>query len=396
MPTFLYVAHDLAGRKISGKLTAASNSEAVGQIAGRQLVPLSVTEDAVRGFQPAARFPASYYSQLSDLLRTGVPLLGALDVLRRQASSQATQEMLDEMRAQLADGVSLSDAMRSEPQIFSTITTGIVQAGEEGGFLEEALRRIGTLQSRTAELRSRIVGALVYPLLLMVAMTVIVFALLIYFVPKFAPIFERLSAQNALPWATWLLIAVSDFLRGYCGWLAVFGAACVLVMWDALRLAPIIRRVLTHLSRFRWLGVLVREAVSARFCLVLGTLLKNQVPLVRALHITRQAIGDRAFSQRVEEAAHSVADGGRLSTQLSQLNYIPTDVAEMIAIGEQANTLDAVLLEAADILEKRLSRRLDLAIKLLEPAMLCCIAAIILFLVIGLMLPILDVSGTVF
>lgn len=394
MPEFSYLAQDGTGRPVTGIVSAISRREAVTVLASRTLIPVHVTE-AKRSptGRRRRRWSATQYSQLSDLLRTGVPLLKALDVLRDQAPTSDQRLLAQDLRDRLTDGASLSESMRAQDHAFDSITLGIVQAGEEGGFLEEALRRIAALQERTEEVRSRITGALIYPLLLLLAGTLLVLGLLVFFVPNFSPIFERLAAQNQLPWATRVLIGASDFLRGYGGLLALLIGGLLVMARGAISWRTLRSQLLGYIVVRPYLGLVLRETMAARFCRVLGTLLKNDVPLVTALRITRGAVGDARFGERIDEIATQVADGSRIAPRFSGCPYMPTDVLAMIAVGEQANTLDTVLMDAAEILDRRASRRLDLYLKLLEPALLLCMAGIVLFLVIGLMLPIFDASA---
>ena len=393
MPEFSYLAQDFSGRQVTGSLVAPSRRDAASQLASRTLVPLQLEEKAAKPAGRRRRWTAMHYGQLSDLLRTGVPLLKALEVLRDQANAPEQQSLFQEMRDGLADGASLSEVMQGQREAFDPIAVGIVQAGEEGGFLEEALRRIAVLQERSDEFRGRLCGALIYPLVLVSVGSLLVLGLLVFFVPNFAPIFERLAAQGQLPWATRVLITASNVLRGHGWWIALGGAGLLLTFGSSLDLGAARAAVLSRLARLRFAGAVVRETITARFCRVLGTLLKNDVPMVRALRITRNAVGDSRFAQVIDQAVNDVADGGRLATHLTNCCYLPADITAMVAVGEQANTLETVLLDAADILERRSSRRLDLYLKLLEPALLLFLAGVVLFLVIGLMLPIFDASG---
>jgi general secretion pathway protein F/type IV pilus assembly protein PilC len=143
------------------------------------------------------------------------------------------------------------------------------------------------------------------------------------------------------------------------------------------------------------LGILIREGVAERFCRILGTLLGNHVPMVRALEIARQTIGLPAFASHLSQVVREVADGSSLSHLLRRHPFFPSDIGAMIAVGEQSNTLAGVLVDAADILERRNARRIEVLLKLMEPFLLIGLAAVVLFLVIGLMLPILDASGSI-
>lgn len=397
MPEFRYLAQDACGKQVNGTLTATSSREAATTIIARALTPLQITVGPEPSLldRSSTRFSSSYYSQLADLLRSGVPLLRALEVLRRQAKKPAVREVLQSVHDRIADGASLSDAMQAHPQTFDAVTIGIVRAGEEGGFLEESLRRNGLLRERADELRGRVAGALIYPALLTVVGSLIVVGLLVFFVPSFAPIFERLAAQGRLPFITKVLMSAGETLRNHGMGLVVIAGTVGAVVVTQIDLRTWRSRCISWAARQRFGGVLVRELATARMCRVLGTLLQNDVPLVRSLRVTSDALGNAEFAADLNQAADGVADGKSLAAHLGQSPYLPTDVAEMLSVGEQANSLDKVLLDAADMLERRSSRRLDLCLKLLEPILLLMLAGVVLLFVIGLMLPIFDSSGSV-
>ena len=393
MPEYAFLAQDAAGRQVEGTLRASTRREAVVQLASRTLLPVEVKETRERRVHRRGRWTSAHFGQLADLLRTGIPLLKSLEVLRDQASQGELRQLIQEMREGLADGQSLADVMQLHDGSFDPVAVGMVRAGEEGGFLEESLRRIALLQERTEEVRGRVVGALIYPMVLVTVGSLLVLGLLVFFVPSFAPIFERLAEQGQLPWPTRVLMAISGLLRGQGVGLLLAVAMAVLLGTSFVDRTALRARILSSLVHIPYLGRVLREATTARFCRVLGALLRNDVPVVRALKITQGAVVDRDFAQAIQRAAAEIADGGRLAPQLTSSGYPPADVAAMIAVGETANTLDTVLVDAAEILDRRVARRLDLLLKLLEPALLLLMAGVVLFLVIGLMLPIFDASG---
>jgi general secretion pathway protein F/type IV pilus assembly protein PilC len=395
MAEFHYLACDPQGRQLHGAISAGSRREALITLNQRSLTTLQLVAGSTPNAASKTRWGATQYGQLADLLRTGVPMLQAMEVLRQQASQPSSKALMQQMMEQLADGSSLSQAMRSAGDAFDPIAIGVVAAGEEGGFLEDSLVRIGQLCRKQDELKQRIAGAMIYPSLLAVAGALIVLALLIYFVPSFQPIFEGMAQRSQLPWATTVLIGASDLIRQW----GVSIGLIALIALGSLASSKSPRRLWTlgleAIAPMPGLGVLIREGVAERFCRILGTLLGNHVPMVRALEIARQTIGLPAFANHLSQVSRDVADGSSLSHQLRRHPFFPADIGAMLAVGEQSNTLAGVLVEAADILERRNARRIEVLLKLMEPFLLIGLAAIVLFLVIGLMLPILDASGSI-
>lgn len=401
MPEFRYIAKEFSGRQVSGTLTASTDREALGQLSARNLFPLQIAlEDADRKHQQGRRrrVPASllatFYSQLSDLLRSGVPLLRSLELLERQTRHVTFKMILQEIRADVADGTRLAEAVRRHPAVFNDLNVSMIRAGEEGSFLEDTLHRIALFTEHQEELKGRVVGAMVYPVFLMVVGSLIVIAMLVYFVPKFEPMFKTMAEQGNLPMATVILLAASGFLKSY-GWIALLAIPAGVVGLQRMLQTDEGRRKLDEIRIRTWgIGQVVRSLAIARFCRVLGTLLKNGVPLLNSLRIAKDATGNRVLSEAIGEAAEHVSSGKSLAGPLGESKQFPVDVLEMIAVGEEANNLENVLVQVADKMERQTNRQLDLVVRLLEPMMLVIMAGIILFVVVALMLPIFQSSST--
>lgn len=399
MPDFQYIARELTGRQVSGVLTATSQQDALSLLSAQELFPVSVdlAEEAKAQQRYAsrrvrARHLAVFYSQLSDLLTSGVPLLRSLELLQEQAVSPALKLVLQDIRDQVADGTRLHDAMRRHKRVFSDLVVSMVRAGEEGGFLEEVLSRTSAFTDHQEDLKGRVIGATIYPIFLTVFGTLIVSVLLVKFVPKFQVIFDRLAERGRLPWATTTLLSISDFAQQYW-WLV---AGLIIAGVYLLR-----RSGQTELGRWRidtfrlrtWLlGRIVRNLAVARFCRVLGTLLHNGVPILQSLRIAKDATGNAVLSRAIADATENISEGKSLARPLEASGEFPPDIVEMISVGEEANNLENVLVNIADNLERKTNRELDLAVRLLEPIMLVIMAAVVLFVVVALLLPILQSS----
>ena len=400
MPDFRYIARDQAGQRLTGTIAAANRREAAAALAGRSLFPLDV-EDAspATEHRRVRRVPAALlaiaYSQLADLLRSGVPLLRAIDVLGKQTSHPGLKAILGEVHRRVEDGSTLADAMERFEGVLGEMSVSMIRAGGEGGFLEEALARVAQFTETQDDLKKRTLGAVAYPAFLAVVGTIIVVVLVVFFVPKFSELFARLREQGELPLVTEWLLAVSDGLRH---WGLLLLAGLVGMTWW-LR-----RRLRTEAGRW-WLdrvrlrvpmaGPVFLGLAVARFCRVLGTLLHYGVPILRSLQISRDATGNRVLAAAIGQATENISAGQPLAGPLAASGQFPPVVVEMIAVAEQANNLENVLLSVADSLERRTWRRLDLTVRLIEPIMLLVLAGIILVLVIALLLPVLKMSTTV-
>jgi general secretion pathway protein F/type IV pilus assembly protein PilC len=399
MPDFAYIARDNSGQRVTGSVAATSEREVLSILSGKSLFPISVTLEKAQA-NPLSRkrvggqLMATTYSQLASLLRSGVPLLRSIHVLRHQTSNARLREVLDDIYRRVEDGSTLGEAMSRYPRVFSDMAINMVRAGGEGGFLEDALERVSQFTEQQEDLKSRTAGALAYPVFLAIIGTLVVGGLVIFFVPRFAAMFDSLRQRGELPVMTDWLLAFSTVLRRY-GLIVVAAAVVAVVM---------IRQQLETEKGKRWrdyvklrlpmLGPVFTSLAVARFCRVLGTLLHNGVPILRSLQISRMAAGNRILSDAVAKASENISSGQSLAAPLSRCEHFPMTVVEMISVAEESNTLDQVLIEIADGLERRTVRRLDLVVRLLEPMMLLVLAIVVLCVVIALLMPVIKMSST--
>lgn len=400
MPDFQYTARELTGREVTGVLTAVSEQDAVNNLAQKALFPIKIslaqTETAKKkyaGQRVSASVLATFYAQLGDLLHSGVPLLRSLEILERQTARASLALVLVQVREDVANGTRLAEALRSHPRIFNELAVSMVRAGEEGGFLEDVLKRVAQFTEQQEDLKGRVLGALAYPLFLIVVGSIVVVGLIVFMVPSFAPIFERLEEKGELPFATKILMAFSNSLQNYWLWgLLGLGAG---IWWLQTYLATEAGRLTMDRLRLNLpgMGAIFRSLSISRFCRILGTLLKNGVPILASLRIAKDATGNRILSTAIGAAAENISAGKSLARPLSASGQFPVEIVEMISVGEEANNLEQVLLDIADGMERRTYRRLELFVRLLEPILLLVLAVMVLFLVVALLLPVFQSAG---
>ncbi len=405
MPTFAYTARDSTGKQVNGTVEAGTEREVTSILSEQSLFPVKVSDVAKtksptlgslfnRRQKVNGQTMAVFYSQLASLLRSGVPMIRSLNVLGSQTSNAVLKEVLQDVRERVEEGETLGQTMSRYPGVFSDMGTNMVRAGAEGGFLEDALDRVGTFTELQEDLKGRTVSAMAYPVFLFSVGTVVIVALLVFFVPKFDMLFDRLRRKGEMPWATEALLSFSQFLQQW-GWLFLLVMVVLLVL---------IKIKLDSESGQEWadriklkipvLGDILMNLAVARFCRVLGTLLGNGVPILRSLEISRSATGNRLLSKSIANATENIRSGESLASPLRASGYMPVSVTEMISVGEESNSLDRVLPEIADSLEKRTFRRLDLFVRLLEPLMLLVMAVLVLAVVMALLVPVLKSSTT--
>ena len=222
MPDFRYIARELSGRQVTGMLSAATEQDALSTLSARSLFPVCVDladaaglERGRSGRRVAARHLTAFYSQMADLLKSGVPLLRSLQLFVDQNTQPALKYVVQDVAERVADGSRLAESMRHHPRVFSDLAVSMIRAGEEGSFLEDVLKRIARYNEHQDDLTARVIGAVVYPIFLLVVGLMIVISMLVFFVPQFARIFSEMAKADQLPWATTSLLSISAFFQSH-------------------------------------------------------------------------------------------------------------------------------------------------------------------------------------
>ncbi|HTB85495.1 MAG TPA: type II secretion system F family protein [Candidatus Sulfotelmatobacter sp.] len=413
MPSFSYRALKADGKFAEGVLDAGGRADALRQIETLGLRPVNVTESAARAAKaaknngtsaPSAGFSFKLESKkvsakelenftrlLSSLLAAGVPLSRALVILQKEASSAASRQKWKEIHDSVVDGLSLSDAMAKSPDTFPRVYVAMVEAGEAGGFLDVVLAQIAEFQAREKDLKSKVLTAMMYPVILLVLGIGILIMLLTFFIPKFQGIFSSMHAN--LPLITQIIIGASNAVRSYGLIVAgvLIGLIFVLRAWFVSAKG---RRTWEGLVlKSPLVGPLVAQFAMARFCRMLGTLLGAGVALVQGLNVARRSIGNQILVDAVGQSIERVQQGGRLGQSLGDCRILFSgSVIEMISVAEESGRLDAELVRLAAGTENDLDRNLKTAVAFAEPLLLFLIAGFIGTIFIGMLLPVLTMS----
>ncbi|NLE37420.1 MAG: type II secretion system F family protein [Pirellulaceae bacterium] len=399
MPEFSYVARDASGQRVTGSIEAVTKQEVLAALAGRSLFPVEI--DARKRAEPLfsrRRVPkqllAVTLSQLADLLQSGVPLLKSLEILKRQASHAGLREVFADLHRQVEGGATLSEAMRRHQRTFGQMTVSIVHAGSEGGFLEDSLSRVSSFIELQEDLKGRTIGGMAYPVLLAIFGSMVLVGLLVFVVPKFESIFDAMRQRGELPMLTEWLLGASRLAWRWSLWIVILGTMAVVAAWRWLGTEA--GRRWRDLAKLRLpvAGPILRNLALARFCRTLGTMLRHGVPILQALKISSESANNVVLAEAIISATENISAGETLAQPLSHCKHFPETIVEMIAVAEESNRLNDVLIDIAESLERRTFRRLDLAVRLLEPVMLIFMAGIVLVVVVALMLPMFKMSTT--
>jgi general secretion pathway protein F len=402
MPDFTYEAVNSTGQKSNGTLTAVSEREVLAMLDAKALYPvkIAVAKGSIAAHGQSTkkvkpRQMAAFFSQLADLLRSGVPLMRSLELLERQGTQSNLGAILREVKGKVADGTSLADAMAEHPKAFNELAISMVHAGQEGGFLEDVLKRVADFTEAQEDLKAKVVGAMAYPVFLGIVGVVVLNILIIFFVPQFEPVFVKLKEKGELPMITSALMGTSHFMQGYW-WVFIGVGAAVVFGFRRIASTEGGRLALDSLRlRLPQAGTIYLHLAISRFTRILGTMLHNGIPILQALRIAKDSTGNRVLAAAINNAADNITGGKTLAQPLGQCKFFPRDIVEMVAVGEESNNLETVLIHIADSLEKRTTRRLELFVRLLEPIMLLVMAGVTLIVVAGLLLPVFKMATTV-
>lgn len=400
MAYFQYRAMQTDGTVAQGQLEANGRQDAFRLLEVRGLTPIDLAEGVAekkasqsllsvdwKSKKVPFRALENFTRQLASLLAAGVPLSRGLKILCREASVPAARTQWKKIHDAVIDGVSLAGAMAQSPETFPRVYTAMVQAGETGGFLDLVLGQIADFQTREKELRAKVVSALIYPIVLLaLAMGVLVF-LLVFFIPRFKLMFADFGA--ALPWLTRVIVGTSDVLTHYGGFV-LFGFLIAGLLVRKWLKSDQGRRMWEHaMLRVPVLGPLNARFAMTRFCRMLGTLVGAGVPLIQALRVARESIGNQTLVDAVTHSIERVKQGDSLAASLADCpTLFPGSVIEMISVAEETGRLDHELVRLATVTDDELDRRLRTAVSLAEPLLLFVMAGFIGTIFVGMVIPI--------
>jgi type II secretory pathway component PulF len=405
---FAYEAFKSSGSKTDGSIEASSVAEATELLRHQGLFVTAIQEAAILQssegrkrtgsgfrFQLGSNKTANlamFTRQLSILVSTGTPLVEALAAVERQVKDEHWKAVLTDVREQVEEGAPLSEALADHPDTFDTIAVSLIHAGETGGKLEVMLERLSKLTRQRQKLRSAIMGAMVYPTLL-ISVSVAVLSLMIGFVlPRFAELFE--SLDTPLPASTKMLMGLSEFARG--NWIVLIvgvvgGIVGAVVFTKSAAGKDQIDRVLVNAPM---LGKLVRGFMIAQTTRLLGVLVQSQVPLLDALELTRKSTRSRSYKTLIERAENAVTKGDSISTVFCNSDLVPISVSEAVRNGEQSGKVGQVLIGVSDFLDEDNEVVMRSLTSIIEPIILIVLGLLVGFVAISMFLPLFDLSST--
>lgn len=403
MALYRYKAVAPTGETLVGQMEAASRDEVVMRLQDAGNLPIEAVEAGAGGgfnFEQLFSRPAmsqtqivSFTQQLGTLLGAGQPLDRALHMLSEQPDSEEGRRMVERIKDAVRGGTTLSTSLEQQHGVFSRLYVNMVRAGEVSGSLTDTLKRLAEYLERSRQLKGTVVNALIYPAILIGMVILSLVTLMVYVVPNFEPIFTELG--DNLPLITKIVLAIAGALQGFW-WLMLIGIG-VLVWWINQQWAKPDSRALweARLLSFGKIGELAQKVETARLARTLGTLLQNGVPLLNALSIAKNVLGNTVLAAAVEAAAIEVKTGSGLAFALGASKRFPRLALQMIAVGEEAGELDGMLMKVADTYDTDVRNSVERLLAALVPLLTVLMAVMIGMIMLAIVLPILDMSSLV-
>ncbi|MGE3851810.1 MAG: type II secretion system F family protein [Planctomycetota bacterium] len=412
MATFLYEAIGKDGKKVRDEIDAPDKKTAVAQIRSQGMKPTAIKESAGGGGGVGAKHdvedkssggPAragktgrvplklltQFTTQLAILQDAGLPIVRSLKILEGQQNHPGFKRVLGQVAEDVETGSPLSEAMAKHPKCFDRLYTNMIKAGEMGGVLDTILNRLAEFMEKNAALKRKIVGASVYPIVVMTIAVVILVAIMLFVIPTFETMFKDMGV--ALPVPTQILMAMSRGMMDFWYLIPLIPLALFFLFkawtstaaggyaWDAIKLkVPII-------------GTIVKKGTIARFTRTLGTLISSGVPILEALAIVKNAVGNQVLTKAIDGVYESIREGDTIAAPLASSNLFDDLVVNMIDVGEETGELDRMLIKIADQYDMEVDIAVESMTSVLEPIMIVFMGGGVGFIVVSLFLPMISI-----
>ncbi|MDR1076973.1 MAG: type II secretion system F family protein [Xanthomonadaceae bacterium] len=403
MALYRYKAINARGEVLEGQMEAPSEREVALRLQEQGHMPMetALASEGGSGASWRALFKGKAFDgarlvqftqQLATLLGSGQPLDRSLSILLDVPEDDKQKRIIADVRDAVRGGSSLSAALESQHGAFSRLYVNMVRAGEVGGSLQDTLQRLADYLERTQTLKGRVVNALIYPAILLLVVGAALLFLMGYVVPQFAQMYESLDV--ALPWFTRIVLMIGQFIAAW--WIVLIVAPALLLYLDRKRRDPVFRaRLDAWLLERRVIGPLIAKLETARLARTLGTLLKNGVPMLTALGIARNVLGNRVLAEDLEKAADDIKNGRGLSVSLAKGKRFPKLALQMMQVGEESGALDSMLLKAADTMEQETTQAMDRALAALVPVITLVLASVVGVVIISVLVPLYDLTSAI-
>jgi type IV pilus assembly protein PilC len=410
MSTFTYKVVDQKGKEKFGKIQAPSKEKANARLSAMGLLPIEIKEASPHASsnQKVKKFKIDkqklyfgkvlkqegltiFTRQLSTLLEAGLPLLRALEVLAHQERNLAFKSVLTTLADNVRSGNTLSDGLMKYPKIFDFLYVSMVKAGEASGVLDKVLSRVALFMEKALKIKKKVKAAMIYPIIVIFVAMIIVSVLMIVVVPKFEQIFRDVLKSKQLPELTQTVINVSKFIQdNFLGTIGII--ATVFIAYKLIRKSQPVSSFLAFLSlKIPQIGTLINKIAVSRFCRTLGTLLSSGVPLLEAINISRNVVGNIYIMNAITTIHDRVRDGEAIASPLGRSKIFDPMVTSMVDVGERTGQLSPMLNRIADNYDEDVDNTVTQVTSIIEPVMIVFLALVVGIIVIALFLPLISI-----
>jgi general secretion pathway protein F len=401
VPSFHYKAVRFDGEPVEGDMDAADQATVIRHLQGEGLIPIEARSSG--GLRRQITFGRAKVltnkdisvltRELATLLEAGLTLDRSLQILIELTEDERIERLLSDIQQRVRGGATFSTALEAQGNQFPRLYVNMVRAGELSGALEAVLVRLADYLERSTELRETVTSALVYPSILLFVAGLSVIMLLVFVVPQFAVLFQDMGAT--LPLSTRFVMGLGDLFRNW--WWAMLGLVA-LAIWSvekALQQPEVRDRFDRRVLRVPLFGDLIWKMETARFCHTLATLLKNGLPLLSALNLSKEVVGNRKLSSLLEEAAEDLKHGRGLAEPVARRQILPQMALQMIRVGEESGSLDAMVAKVAEVYDKETQASVKRLLTLLEPVLIIGLGILVAGIIVSIIVPILGVNELV-
>ena len=392
---FLWEGRDKGGKMVRGEMRAVGDSVVAAQLRRQGVMVTKIRKQRLRGGGKVTDKDVSLFTrQMATMMKAGVPLLQAFEIVGKGASNPAVAKLLADIRTDVETGSSLAQAFRKYPLYFDALFCNLVQAGEQAGILETLLDRLATYKEKILAIKSKIKSALFYPVAIIAVAFIITAVIMIFVIPAFKQVFTSFGAD--LPAPTLFVMGLSDWFVSY--WYIIFPAIGgsiygFLEAWKrSLQVQILMDRLMLRLPVF---GDLVRKSTIARWTRTLATMFAAGVPLVEALDSVGGAAGNHVYLEATKRIQHEVSTGTALTVAMQNTSVFPNMVLQMCSIGEETGSLDSMLSKVADFFEAEVDDAVEALSSLMEPMIMVVLGTLIGGMVVAMYLPIFKLGQAV-
>jgi len=403
MTNFAYKALDARGAQAAGEIEGDSKAAVAAALRSRGLTVLDLNEvkqgwgQIQLGGRIKPKDLTVFSRQFATMVNSGLSMLRCLYVLEEQTPNKKLSAVIGEVRSDVEAGISLSDALEKHPKVFSKLYVSMVRAGELGGILDEVLNRLATQLEKDDSIRRAVKSAMVYPMLIGSFAIIVLLGMVLFLIPIFANMYKELGNAK-LPFLTRIMMGISNAMLTF-PWNIVIVAVIIGAIYGLLRLKRTDRG--THVwDKFKLhipmgIGEIIRKLAVARFSRTLGTLITSGVPILQAIEITGKAAGNVVIEDAMVDVQQSVKEGQSITAPLEKVSVFPAMVTQMIAVGEETGSLDAMLGKIADFYEDEVNAAVKSLTSILEPILMLFVGAMVGTVVISMYLPIFNMMNIV-